>query len=353
MAQQLELPVRSIEKASKNEHSLRHWRKRIEADGHYQGLLKSTAFQRLSGISFLGALDYALPGRRRHTGSRADHSLNVAAIGDYVATARGYSPELRDHVIVAGLLHDIGHPPLSHSAEPSIETQLGYGHHVGGERIIRGQVEIGRDLYKWLDQHVDIRFLLNLLNQEVLPKDGRDLFSSPTNIDTIEGITRASSVFAQRSDDELAAMRVNIAYASFLQEDSGLWVELDRFWCLKHQVYCSLITAPSGLAADQLSQWHFSGSHAPVLSDRDFYTTESVWKKQHPELFLGLKRFKQTGTVPQRLSGAPVRYTARRYRVNTDSQGMARYQCEKFDNVTALPSRGASTTDMEQLGLTH
>lgn len=102
------------------EKALDYWCADIEQDSFYQPIIKSRAFKRLRGVSFLGALDYAVGSKQKQTGSRAEYSLNVAALANFVATRRQYTPELKKHLIVAGLLHDIGHPPLSQSAEPFI-----------------------------------------------------------------------------------------------------------------------------------------------------------------------------------------------------------------------------------------
>ncbi|PFG09281.1 HD domain-containing protein [Marinobacter sp. LV10MA510-1] len=318
------------------ERKLDYWRAEIEQDSFFQPLLQSKAFQRLEGVSFLGALDYAVGGQRKKTGSRADHSLNVAALANYVATHRRYNPELKRHLIVAGLLHDIGHPPLSHSAEPFIKKHIGYGHHHAGEKILKGQHELGRALNKWLAQNTDLTFLISLIDQNALDIDGGDLFSSPINIDTIEGITRSYRLFSQESAANLSRQRIEVAAASFLPEVSNPWATLDQFWKMKHQVYASLITSKAGLTADKLSQLYFEHENND-LSEQDIFTSEAHWKKRYAGLFQGLKSIKQRDLSIRWMSGEQVTYTRRRYYLDERKWSICRYQCSKNVQTASLP----------------
>ena len=318
------------------EHTLDFWRADIEQDGLYQPLLQSDAFQRLKGVSFLGALDYAVGSRKKQTGSRADHSLNVAALANYVANRRQYSRDLKKHLIVAGLLHDIGHPPLSHSAEPYIKKHIGYGHHHAGEKILKGQHELGRALNKWLAQNTDLAFLISLIDQNALDIDGGDLFSSPINIDTIEGITRSYRLFSGESASSLSRKRMDVAAASFLPEVRNPWATLDQFWKMKHQVYTGLITSSPGLIADKLSQLYFEHENNE-LSEQDIFSSEAQWKKRYATLFLGLKKIKGRELAMKWISGEQITYTSRRYYLDDKKWSLARYKCSKDLMTISLP----------------
>lgn len=318
------------------ERTLDFWRADIEQNGLYQPVLKSDAFQRLKGVSFLGALDYAAESRNKQTGSRADHSLNVAALANYVANRRQYNRDLKKHLIVAGLLHDIGHPPLSHSAEPYIKKHIGYGHHHAGEKILKGQHELGRALNKWLAQNTDLTFLMSLIDRNALDIDGGDLFSSPINIDTIEGITRSYRLFSGESALSLSRKRIEVAAASFLPEVSSPWATLDQFWKMKHQVYTGLITSNPGLMADKLSQLYFEHENNE-LSEQDIFSSEAQWKKRYATLFRGLKDINRQALTIRWISGEPVTYTSRRYYLDENKWNIARYQCSKNVKTTLLP----------------
>ncbi|MEV5718693.1 dGTP triphosphohydrolase [Amycolatopsis mediterranei] len=94
-------------------------------------VLYSSAFRRLSGVAQVAAVN-----EQRVLHNRLTHSLKVAQLGrrlvqhlkhDKSAEAR----ELRrlsgikaDVVETAGLVHDIGHPPFGHVAEPVLDACL-------------------------------------------------------------------------------------------------------------------------------------------------------------------------------------------------------------------------------------
>lgn len=71
-------------------------------------------FRRLQGIKQLSLIDRVFPGAE-HT--RFIHSLGVMHIADKIAIQLGYSDNERKIIRFAGLLHDIGHYPLSHVCE--------------------------------------------------------------------------------------------------------------------------------------------------------------------------------------------------------------------------------------------
>ncbi len=71
-------------------------------------------FKRLRDIKQLALANWVFPGAE-HT--RYNHSLGVMHIADKMAIKLKYSDEERQIVRLAGLLHDIGHYPLSHCGE--------------------------------------------------------------------------------------------------------------------------------------------------------------------------------------------------------------------------------------------
>ncbi len=71
-------------------------------------------FQRLRRIKQLGLANWIFPGSE-HT--RYTHSLGVMHIIDQMAIALNFSDDDRQLVRLAGMLHDIGHYPLSHLGE--------------------------------------------------------------------------------------------------------------------------------------------------------------------------------------------------------------------------------------------
>lgn len=74
-------------------------------------IINTDLFKRLQSIKQLSIVNWVFPGSE-HT--RYIHSLGVMYIADRMAMQLGLSVQERKIVRLAGLLHDIGHYPLSH-----------------------------------------------------------------------------------------------------------------------------------------------------------------------------------------------------------------------------------------------
>lgn len=283
-------------------------------------IVGSAPFQRLQAVSFLGAIDYIDERRRQAPAlrSRADHSRYVAALADLVAEARGYSAELRRHVVAAALLHDIGHPPLSHSVEPYFKKQLG-GHHELGEQVIEGEMPGSKPLGKLLRNHFDTRLIKRLIAGRASREEGGDLFSSPINIDTIEGIWRC---FVIAKGEAPGFSRSEVARAAFI-DDEGQQI-LDAFWHLKHRAYYEVIHSPKGLAADSFALHYFQNSD--FAPDIEFVrSTEEDWEQKFGDLFSALGSLQSFWPKSEDVKN----YTARSYWIDARAEGLARYQVTK------------------------
>ncbi len=83
--------------------------------------IDSPLFQRLRHIKQLGMGDFIFPGAV-HT--RFDHSLGCAYVAGQIAYKIGLAEEERQLVMIACLLHDIGHGPFSHTFEDLFHKKL-------------------------------------------------------------------------------------------------------------------------------------------------------------------------------------------------------------------------------------
>jgi HD superfamily phosphohydrolase len=83
-------------------------------DGWVKPFINSPHFQRLRHIKQLGMGDFIFPGAV-HT--RFNHCLGCCYIGSQIAHKIGLADEERQLVMIACLLHDIGHGPFSHAFE--------------------------------------------------------------------------------------------------------------------------------------------------------------------------------------------------------------------------------------------
>lgn len=311
------------ESATARDASLAAWLDATAGDPLVMALMATEAFRRLHDIAFLGALDYTHrpfpPAAQR---SRAAHSLHVAALANYVASGRGYDAELRRHLLVAALLHDIGHPPLSHSAEPALRACTGYGHHEAGARILCGEAAIGRELHALLREVVDLPFLLDLLGGKVADAAGGDLFASALNVDTLDAIARTLDCLAPElpSPDRLASARAALLDS---RRDAAALALLDEFWERKNLVYTQFIGQPLGILADRACRQFFAGE--PALAEEDFLVGERCWQERYPALFAGLARLRH-GQLPAWLDDEPFEIEFRGYFVDREQDFASRYR---------------------------
>ncbi len=257
--------------------------KQITNDQFYSKIICTKAFQRLKHISFLGAINYVRPFclQKKGENSRLTHSLWVAGLAKHISNIRKYDREIEKHIVTAALLHDIGHGPLSHSVEPVFKERWGVGHHQIGQDLIFGKKDISKSLYGILKQNLDVNQVVNLI-------DGRssdefvDLFSSPINIDTVDGITRSYRCLRRREDYHYNLLE--IVEASFVKTTRNREKILDDFWRLKNNIYRIFILSSFGFKADVTCQIYLKEN---ILSfDRDdLISNELKWKKKHSSLF--------------------------------------------------------------------
>lgn len=84
-------------------------------------IMDTQLFKRLQSIKQLSVVNWVFPGSE-HT--RFIHSLGVMHIADKMAISLGLTPKERKILRLAGLLHDIGHYPLSHVGEAPYRKPL-------------------------------------------------------------------------------------------------------------------------------------------------------------------------------------------------------------------------------------
>lgn len=333
--------------ASEDPKSIAYWRKGLINNETLSSIINSKAFLRLYDISFLGALDYTHEGggklKKKHR-SRAEHSLNVAALASYVSSMRNYSDDLSRHLIVAGLLHDIGHAPLSHSAEPYIKKKIGYGHHEAGIQIIYGKIPLGHDLHKSLSQNFDLDFIIKLINGTASSEDGGDLFSSPINIDTIDGIVRSHTYFTGFRSTHCP---LSIAEAAFGSRSLRRLDVLDSFWSMKHRVYSSLINDEIGIISDKASELFFQEHDS--FEEGDMYCSERSWQMRHKPLFESFFSLLKTRLLPSWISQGNLSFTDRVYCLDRSRSDYGRFVCIKKKGTMkiGLPEKRSTLSQVE------
>ncbi|MEZ9734806.1 HD domain-containing protein [Vibrio sp. 10N.261.52.E6] len=237
----------------------------LKCDEFYKKIIESQAFTRLLRVSFLGAIDYVYKDNKQN---RYKHSLDVAKLALYVCKERGYNKETQDHIVAAALLHDIGHAPFSHSMEPSFAEEFGVDHHIAGHSIVNGKEDIGKSLKKILDSKVNSYDVLNLMEQNS-NEEFSDIFNSPINVDTIDGIHKSLGYLPEI----LSYNKYSIAKASFCSNEKNDVKILDQFWHGKNTAYKLLINSGVGAVADHMSREYFHDNKKRI-DESSFYKNE-------------------------------------------------------------------------------
>jgi len=138
-------------------------------------LIDSREFQRLRFIKQLGFAYLAYPSA---THTRFEHSLGVAFLAKRFLE-RITSLEDKNLTIVAALLHDIGHGPLSHSCE----ALTGISHEAWTKEIILGKTEVN-DLLVKFDKNCP-QTICNIL-------DSSEIISGQLDVDRMDYLLRDS-----------------------------------------------------------------------------------------------------------------------------------------------------------------
>ena len=295
-------------------------------------LVATAAFRRLEGVSFLGAIDYSLvripngsPSATRYT--RAQHSLGVLRLALTYCAARHLSPEDSHAVCAAALLHDIGHPPLSHSMETVLAEQFGMDHHRAAEDIICGRIKLGREVFEILRAHkVDIERVVALVACDTPAFDR--FFSGPISFDTIEGISRSYRYLKPRV---ATPSPHDIAIAAMERQDTYDRDLVDNFWNRKHEVYSCLVHSQKGILADFASR-ELLRRHAGQICKEDCFSDE----KHMFNKILGLKDILTSRSMEEdvrRRIGTPDAYTARTYYVDQAGEFYSRQDDVRYRHV--------------------
>jgi HD superfamily phosphohydrolase len=110
----------------------------------FGNIIRTKDFQRLNWVSQLGILDMVYPGAKH---SRKEHSFGTLHLTQRICQQLNhFQADERKAFEAYGLLHDIGHTPLSHQLEPLLEESAGIDHHKHGlNTISRMQDAIEKD----------------------------------------------------------------------------------------------------------------------------------------------------------------------------------------------------------------
>ena len=107
----------------------------IRLEGIVLDLLETLEIQRLNSIRQLGLTYLVFPGANH---SRIEHVIGVSHVAGQIADAIDLPGAEKDLVMAAGLLHDVGHGPFSHTLEHVLSHESSLDHMKLTQRIIKG-----------------------------------------------------------------------------------------------------------------------------------------------------------------------------------------------------------------------
>ena len=107
----------------------------IRLEGIVLDLLETLEIQRLNSIRQLGLTYLVFPGANH---SRIEHVIGVSHVAGQIADAIDLTGAEKDLVMAAGLLHDVGHGPFSHTLEHVLSHESSLDHMKLTQRIIKG-----------------------------------------------------------------------------------------------------------------------------------------------------------------------------------------------------------------------
>ena len=302
-------------------------------------LTETAAFRRLEGVSFLGAINYSLA--RRPDGScpaprytRAQHSLGVFKLALVYSERRELSPNERRLICTAALLHDIGHPPFSHSMESVWVDEFNIDHHSATQDIICGRIPLGREVLDVLHaHHVDVEHVAALVAGQVSDFDG--FFSGPITFDTIEGISRAHQYLPTPAPSPTEVVIAATERATNDDQDV-----VDGFWNHKDDVYRLVVHSRQGILSDFASQEALR-HHIHQVSIEDYFGDDQFMFKKLPGLKDTLTGTSMDREIPYHL-GTPAFYVARAYFVDESGDFFSRNDSSRYQHVKSPKRVGSS-----------
>jgi len=211
----------------------------IDYDPLIQDIIQSYEFQRLKKISFLGLMDKIFPIKEF---SRFDHSLGVGYLGLKFCENNLISKEKGIYLIIACLLHDIGHLPFSHITERIFDVDHNKRTHYlirkGGNGYYDNKKSINYILNK---KKIKPEIIINILKSKSSIKYFNDLFNIPFNLDTLEAINRCAISLKIDPIDPLKIIRTFKIKNNELVFNKKNFKIYDDFWKLKNEIYQNYI----------------------------------------------------------------------------------------------------------------
>ena len=249
-------------------------------------LANTPSFRRIRKVSFLGIVDYSnqYRGGARRVYSRAEHSMGVMQLGLNALRHMQANEADAAHLVAACMVHDLGHPPFSHSLEYAFPKHArNITHHEALKRILLAPKGPERAVCRVLEGHnIDPMRIFSIV-------DGSDklsfLFNAPVNIDTIDGISRSMESFGifRTYDIVYLSEIVGKLYSGVEISSSVDIMEMDKFWQNKGLFY-GVLSSENMLSLAERRFQHVVRRHIRELTYEYFRMTDRDFMARHPEI---------------------------------------------------------------------
>ncbi len=171
----------------------------IQVENLINSLLESPEIQRLYNIKQLGLAHLVFPGAHH---SRLEHSLGAYYLAEQAAKHLKLTQDEHNHVVIAALLHDIGHGPFSHTLESILLDKFGVDHIDLTELLISGKTTIFTEneqdiipttpVYELLKNHgIPHKHIINIIRGSYIDAPYlSQLLSSTIDVDQLDYLIR-------------------------------------------------------------------------------------------------------------------------------------------------------------------
>lgn len=251
-------------------------------------IVATRSFRRVMNVSFLGVVDLynKIENSNRPAFSRAEHSMGVLRLGVVAAMHAKLAPEDAAYLFATCLIHDLGHPPFSHSLEYAFpKSRRTIDHHKYLCEILTAPMGYEREVSRVLHQHgISANRVYDIV-------DGTDalsfFFDSSINLDTLDGISRSmrSLGLFQKYDIEFLAGNVGRIYSGASVRDLKFIEHADAFWQDKDLFY-KMLSSENNFAR---TEWNFQSSvrrHIEALTRAHFRMNDRDFQLRYPEIMI-------------------------------------------------------------------
>lgn len=208
-------------------------------------LMEHPYFQRLRRIQQLGLTHYVYPGANHTRFQHALGALHLMEQAIAVLRSKGHdiSEEEAEGVMIAILLHDIGHGPYSHALETSIVPEVSH------EKL---SLLFMRELNRQFDNRLDLA--ISIFQNKYPKKFLNQLVSSQLDMDRLDYLRR-DSFFTGVTEGTVGSDRIikmlTIANDELVVEEKGIY-SIEKFLVARRLMYWQVYFHKTVISAENL-----------------------------------------------------------------------------------------------------